>query len=126
MSQSPPTTPPRPPITDSPWFWLLLFSAAGIVCLMLIEGQYRPRQRRLEMQYRAREEMLRRQAEGEPAAREVGQEGDATPPTTAELIIPLWPLMAACVLVLLLSTSMLWRARRSAQTVPQQPSGGVP
>lgn len=125
MSQPSPSPPARQPITDSPWFWLLLFSAAGIVCLMLIAPQYRPRQRRLEMQYRAREEILRRQAEGEPAAREAGQEGDAAPPTTAELIIPLWPLMVACVFVLLLSTGMLWRARRSPAAA-QNPSGGFP
>jgi hypothetical protein len=93
---------------------------------MLIAPQYRPRQRRLEMQYRAREEILRRQAEGEPAAREAGQEGDAPPPTTAELIIPLWPLMVACVFVLLLSTGMLWRARRSPPAAAQNPSGGFP
>jgi hypothetical protein len=64
------------------------------------------------MQYMAREEVLRRQAEGEPLAREAGQEGDAAPPTTADLIIPLWPLMGACVFVLLFSTGMLWRTRR--------------
>jgi len=120
--------PARPPLTDSPWFWLLLFSAAGIACLLIIAPQYRPRQRRLEMQYRAREEIIRRQAAGEPTARTTGNEGDAPPPTTSELIIPLWPLVLACTLLMLLSSAMLWRVR-SPKHVAQQNSthsGGVP
>lgn len=123
VSSSPPTA--RPPITDSPWFWLLLFSAAGIACLMLIAPKYWPRQRRLEMQYLAREEILRRQAEGEPLAREAGQEGDAAPPTTSDVIIPLWPLTGACVFVLLLSTGMLWRSRRLLPAAEPDSPGGT-
>jgi hypothetical protein len=113
MSQPSPTSPARAPITDSVWFWLALFSLGGIVAVLLIEQQYRPRQRRLEMQYRAQEEILRRQAAGEATARPVGEEGDAPPPTDRELIIPLWPLIAACLLVFASSVYMIWRERRT-------------
>ncbi len=118
------------PITDSPWFWLLVFSAAGLVCVLVIMPQYAKRQRRLEMQYMAREEILRRQAEGEPAAREAGEEGAAAPPAVGELIIPIWPLASVCVAAMGLASYMLWKSRSTADQAKQaeEPShpGGVP
>jgi len=105
---------------------LALFSVGGIAAVLLIEQQYRPRQRRLEMQYRAQEEILRRQANGEPAARGVGQEGDAPPPTERELIIPLWPLIGACLLAFALSLYMIWRGRTSLTIFENEPARGEP
>lgn len=102
----------RPPLTDSPWFWVLLFAVAGLIALLAIAPRYSPRQRRIEMQYMAREEMLRRRAEGEPVARETGLEGDAAPPAADELIIPLWPLGMALLLVIAVSSAMLWRVQQ--------------
>jgi hypothetical protein len=122
MSQPSSTSPVRTPITDSPWFWLALFSVGGIAAVLLIEQQYRPRQRRLEMQYRAQEEILRRQAAGEPAARGVGQEGGAPPPTERELIIPLWPLIGVCLLVFAMSVYMIWRGRTTLMIFEQKPA----
>ncbi len=126
MSQPTPISPARPPITDSLWFWLALFSVGGIAAVLLIEQQYRPRQRRLEMQYRAQEEILRRHAAGEAAARAQGQEGDAPPPTERELIIPLWPLIGACLLVFAASLYMIWRGRTPLTIFDQDPSGAEP
>ena len=122
MSQPSPIPPVRPPITDSLWFWLALFSVGGIAAVLLIEQQYRPRQRRLEMQYRAQEEILRRHAEGEPAARGAGMEGDAPPPTERELIIPLWPLIGVCLLVFATSVYMIWRGRTTLTILVQEPA----
>ena len=73
----------KPPITDSPWFWVLAFSVVGLISLGAISGQYGKRQARLERQYQARE----RVAEGavsDPSRREY-----ATPDDT---LVPLWPL----------------------------------
>ena len=125
MSSDTPTSPRRVPVTDSPWFWVMLFSAGGVVALMLIMPRYQPRQQRLEMQYRAREEILRRQAAGEPAARETGQEGEAPPPTTSELIIPLWPLLLGCVLLMMVAAFNLWRARQTAVVPIENTRGGM-
>ena len=68
MSDSP--TPVQRPITDSPWFWALLFSAAGLVCVLVIMPQYEQRQRRLEMQssLARRSSVVRRKA-NQPHAR---------------------------------------------------------
>jgi len=113
-------------MTDSLWFWLALFSAGGIAAVLLIEQQYRPRQRRLEMQYRAQEEILRRRAAGEASARAVGQEGDAPPPTEQDLIIPLWPLIGVCLLVFATSVYMIWRGRRTFIISEKDPSRDDP
>ncbi len=115
----------QPPsqLTDSGWFWVLLFSAAALVFLLVITPQYRPRQRRLEMQYRAREEILRRRAEGEPLARPAGEEGEAAPPTENELIISLWPLGLLFGGAFVLSATMLWRVRRREQFAEPNPRG---
>ena len=107
----------RPAINDSPWFWVLLFALAGLVALLIISSQYARRQRRLEMQYQAREEMTRRQVVGEPKARERGDEGDAPPPALGELIIPLWPVGAALLAVAAFSAHMLARSRRGIGTI---------
>ncbi len=66
------------------------------------------------MQYLAREGILQRQATGDTAPRAAGTEGEIAPPALGELIIPLWPLLAACVVLLLLSTTMLIRSRLAA------------
>jgi hypothetical protein len=115
MTDSSPTT-RRVPITDSPWFWVLVFSSAGAICLAVITPQYFARQRRLEMQFLAREEILERQARGDAGARPPGQEGGAAPPAIGELMIPLWPLLGGCVALMLFSTVMLVRSRRPAES----------
>jgi hypothetical protein len=102
------------PITDSPWFWLLVFCAAGLLFLAAIWPRYAARQRRLEMQFRAREEILQRQATGDTAARPPGAEGEAPPPAPGELIIPLWPVLVVVAALGILSACLLWRSRRRA------------
>ncbi len=131
MSDTSPSPTPPSPLTDSPWFWLLVFSAAAAVALVLIFPRYQARQRRLEMQYLAREEILRRRAEGEPAAREAGDEGDAPPPATGELIIPLWPLAFLSGGGVCFSSYMLFRSRRpppdaESPSPPEALGGGPP
>jgi hypothetical protein len=108
MSRLSSNSPARPPITDSPWFWLAVFSLGGIAAVLLIEQQYR------------------RQAAGEVAARAVGDEGDAPPPTERELIIPLWPLIGACLLMFALSIYMIWRRRTTLTIFEDEPARDEP
>jgi hypothetical protein len=118
--------PKRPAVTDSPWFWVLLFSLAGLAALLLISSQYAKRQRRLEMQYQARQEMTRRQVTGEPKARASGEEGDAAPPAPGELIIPLWPVAVALVVVAAVAARMLVRSRATAAAAIDTQRGAPP
>jgi hypothetical protein len=126
MMMPPARTPSRSPLTDSPWFWVAVFSAAAMLFLLVITPRYRPRQRRLEMQYMAREEMLRRRAEGEPLARASGQEGELTPPAENELIVPLWPLGLLFGLLSIASAAMLWRSRGPLRSASELAERGPP
>ena len=126
MSQpSPPQGPPSPqgilpPLTDSPWFWAMLFGAVGVLLLVAMLPRYGKRQHRLEMQYHARQEIARRQVEGTVAAREPGEEGAAPPPVAGDLIIPLGPLLALFTGLFAISATFLWRSRRPG-AVPAHP-----
>lgn len=113
MNDLPASDVQRPAITDSPWFWAVAFSAAGLVFLLVISPRYAARQRRLEMQYQAHQERYRRQVEGEPAAQVEGQEGTAAPPAPDMLIIPLWPLVGLFAALLAFTIAMLRRERRA-------------
>jgi len=112
MSDPAVETPSRAALTDSPWFWVMVFAAMGVVLLLVIMPKYSKRQSRLELQYQARQEIHRRQVEGTPARREPGQEGEAPPPAQGDLIIELWPLALAFSALFLLAAAMLIRSRR--------------
>jgi hypothetical protein len=102
---------------------MMLFSAAGLVVLLVVWPKYSERQRRLELQYHARQEIARRRVEGEPAARESGQEGQTAPPETGELLITLWPIALVLVMLLAFSSAMFRRDRRRALFDSTAPTG---
>jgi hypothetical protein len=45
---------PKPPITDSPWLWFTLFTAAGLVALLATGGKFRDRQADIEREGQAK------------------------------------------------------------------------
>jgi hypothetical protein len=92
----------RHSITDSPWYWVLLFSVVGLLALVLIGGQYGRRQARLDRQYQARERVME-DAVGDPSRR-----GYSTPEAT---LVPLWPLAVVLGGVAVVATAMLIRGR---------------
>jgi hypothetical protein len=96
----------KPPVTDSPWFWVLLFSVVGLMAVATISGQYGKRQARLERQYQARE----RVAEG--TVGEANQREYATPEST---LIPLWPLAVVLVGIAIAAAVMLGREHQRRQ-----------
>ncbi len=104
----------KPAATDSPWFWMMLFCATGLVVLLIVWPKYSERQRRLELQYHARQEIARRRVEGEPSRRTTGQEGEAAPPAAGELLITLWPIALVLLALLVLSAAMYRRGRHTA------------
>ncbi len=42
---------PAPRITDSPWFWVYIFSTAAVLALFVMEGKYNHRQNHIEDEY---------------------------------------------------------------------------
>jgi hypothetical protein len=94
---------PKSPLTDSPWFWVLLFSLMGLGALAAISGKYGQRQSRLERQYQARERIAE-DTVGDPALREYS--------SPAGTLIPLWPLAVVLGGVAMTAGVMLMRERR--------------
>jgi len=121
MSEPPGAPRAKQSLTDSPWFWAMIFSATGVVLLLIISPKYAKRQGRLELQYQARQEIARRRVEGTPAARDPGQEGSAAPPAAGELIIPLWPLVDVFVAGFVIAATFLYRSRRQQGGPPNAP-----
>jgi hypothetical protein len=49
----------RRPITDSPWFWLILFAGSALVAVVVVGPKYTYRQARLERMNSTREQIAR-------------------------------------------------------------------
>jgi hypothetical protein len=103
----------------------MIFSAAGVTLLLAMSPKYAARQRRLEMQYYARQEITRRQVEGSADERSKGP--TVAPPASGELIIPLWPLVALFSASFVVSVTLLWRsARATAAPAGRKDRGAEP
>jgi hypothetical protein len=97
-------TPRRSPLTDSPWFWVLVFAGMALAALLAIGPKYGGRQARLERQYQARERIAARSTD-EP------QHDYASADNT---LIPLWPLALVLSVLVIFAVIMLIRGRRGA------------
>ncbi|MFM8415594.1 MAG: hypothetical protein ACKOCX_12825 [Planctomycetota bacterium] len=113
---TPPEQPPeRPPLTDSGWFWALLFSSMALVGIGLIAPKWDWRQRQLEGRFLGREqaalERQRRAAGLDPVdLAETAAEREAVAPGR---IVPTWTLVTLAAAAAAGSAVMLWRERRA-------------
>ncbi|HEY4723947.1 MAG TPA: hypothetical protein VII92_18990 [Anaerolineae bacterium] len=113
------------PITDSPWFWLLVFSVVGIGALAAISGKYGRRQANIERQYQARERI----AQGDTISgdADTAQDGDSASRRSysmpGETLIPLWPLAVGLGAIALFAAVMLARERGRGRPGSQTDEG---
>jgi hypothetical protein len=84
----------QPRLTDSPWFWGLLFSVMGLVSLALMAPKYDRRQGQIEGRYLGRGQLA-----VERARRAAGEEPMSLAEDAVEMeeaprsrLIPLWPI----------------------------------
>jgi hypothetical protein len=105
----------RTPVTDSPWFWVLMFSVMALGALMAIGGKYGRRQSAVERQYQARERIAQQQAAGNNSAAAERNDSQKSPPrhfaSPGDTLIPLWPLAALLLVVALFALVMLFQGR---------------
>jgi hypothetical protein len=110
----------HPSVTESPWFWVLMFSGMALAALLAIGPKYGGRQARLERQYQARERI----AEGSSGnsetldARTNDQAQRRDLASAEDTLVPLWPLAVILSVVMILAAIMLYRGRRTA-ALPQ-------
>ncbi len=101
-------------LTDSPWFWALMFAVMSLVGIALIAPKFDRRQRQVEGRFLGREQSARereRRAAGLPPtdlAAEARDRDEAQPGR----IVPLWTLAALAAAAAGASGVMLWRERR--------------
>ena len=107
---------PQPPLTDSPWLWVLAFSlmALALLALLSFSGWYGKRQTRLELQYQARYRVAERiTAENNPAGTERTDDLEGRRPfaTPGNNLITLGPLAVLLGIVAVVAAAMLYRGR---------------
>ncbi len=121
------TSSKRPPLTDSGWFWALMFSLMSLVAIAVIGPKWDWRQRQLEGRYLGREQAAaerQRRAEGLAPVdlAETAADRDAVAPGR---IVPAWTLAMLAAAAAAGSAAMLWREQRSggrpAARVCQEP-----
>jgi hypothetical protein len=102
------------PVTDSPWFWVLIFSGMALAALLAIGPKYGGRQARLERQYQARERIAAERASGnnEVEAARISHQAERRGFASADdTLIPLWPLVVVLSVVIVVAATMLIRGR---------------
>ncbi len=112
MSSGEVVTAPRPPITDSPWFWFSLFTAVGLAALLATGGKFGKRQANIENKYQARSAVASGALEVE--SDDVGVKKATKAPvysTPQKHLIPIWPLEIIIGLIFIGSLTMLLRQR---------------
>jgi hypothetical protein len=101
-------------ITDSPWFWGLVFAAMSLVGMALIGPKFERRQGQIEGRFAGREQAhleRQRRAAGLPPIDLSAEtkDADTTRPTR---IVPLWTLVTLATVAAACSAAMLAREIR--------------
>jgi hypothetical protein len=97
----------RRPMTDSPWFWVYLFSTAALVALALIGPKFAARQAQIEREYQGRQRAAQQVQGAEPT-------GELS--TAEKTLITLRPLflgLAAVTVAAWIVTWLSWRRTHS-------------
>ena|SRR5436190_1133398 len=105
--------PKHPPLTDSPWFWLYLFSIAALAGLLLIGPKYYARQTQVERQYEGKVRAAQA-ASGAQPTKEM-----STPDATKSSLAPLFLLFGA---IWICAWPLVWwtlRKRSAPAIIPE-------
>lgn len=107
---------PQLRLTDSPWYWLLVFSLFAILAIGAIGIKYGKRQSGIERQYQARERVAEKLAAANKTpgdTRIVDQEARRPFAMPGNNLITLWPLVILLGLISMVAATMLFRASRA-------------
>jgi Na+/proline symporter len=104
----------RPPITDSPWYWLYLFATFALVALFVMSPKFYARQAQIERNSQARQRAVQQR---------VGEEPSAPLSDEAHTTISLWPLYTIMSMLLLAGWIGLWHRHRSNSLPVQEKDG---
>lgn len=105
----------RPPITESPWYWVYVFSTACLVAIFLLGPKYSARQAQIERNFQGRERANELAGTGE-AETEVTSTRDNT-------IIRLEPLQMLFAAAIVVAWCVIWWQRFRPQASSEQKEG---
>ena len=91
-------------MTESPWYWALLFSLVSLAALAALDGKYGRRQSIIERKYQARQHIARQQVATTPGS-------TPTYSTADDPLIVVWPLATLLGGLAAASLVMLFRSR---------------
>ena len=94
--------PPQKKLTESAWFWVYLFSTAGLIGLVIMQGKFDTRQDLEEINFQARMHTYT----GGTDTSEAQQD-----PAESEQIVTLTPLYIVFGLIFAISWAMIWKQR---------------
>jgi len=97
------------PITDSPWFWICLFAAAGCISLAAIGPKYASRQAQIEREFQGRQRA---------AQNAQGQQPSLPLSTPERTVITLQPLVWVLAVSIAAGWFLLWWHRTGLQRHP--------
>lgn len=112
MADLPPTEPYR--LTDSPWFWGLMFAVMAFAGIGLIAPKFDIRQRQVEGRYLGRDAAAQERARRSAGLDPVDLADSARDRDEAQRgrIVPLWTLAVGSAAAAAACGFMLWRERR--------------
>src|SRR5438876_8971100 len=90
------------PITDSPWFWVYLFTTAALIALALIGPKFAARQAQIEREFQGRQRA---------AQNTHGQEPSGVLSTAERTLITLRPLFFGLAAITTVAWIVFWRSR---------------
>jgi hypothetical protein len=112
----------KPPITDSPWFWVLLFSAFALFMFWRFSGRYYDRQAQLERHFQAKDRVMN----NDPVADRLHtkilgrvDENRRRLATPDEPLIPVWPLIVLLICAIAISSYKLFRQRQQYKAISE-------
>jgi len=112
------TTTTRPPITESPWYWVYLFATAGLIALLLAGPKYAVRQAQIEKNQADRLRAAQLASGADATAQPIRDQSPAAR-------VVLWPLYLVLGAILILAWVNLIRSRRAAnRNAPTSPTSG--
>jgi hypothetical protein len=100
-----------PPLTDSPWFWVYLFTTAGLIALALATPKFSERQAQIEREYQGLQRVA--QARG-------GQEPSGELSTTGRTLVTLQPLFLGLAAITIVAWIVFWRKHLAVQNQPER------
>jgi len=99
---------PEPPasVTESPWFWVMLFSLAGLAAVFTVGPKFERREAGIEQNFHARERALGREAFDKPS-------DDAAPqPAPWRPIFTLGPIAAILICIAVVAMFNVFRLQK--------------